>query len=96
MRSKIDRWISYTSQNIPGSQSCKLGFHSSLNAAKDAFATFCGDVDSNDCSMPLYYAGNDQSMYDLAIEFENIGCPFDCADKYIERGPRGGMKMQNN
>lgn len=92
----MKRWISYMSQNIPGNRSFELGFHSSLDAAKDAFATFCREVDSNDCSMSLYYAGNDQSMYNLAIEYKDIGCPFDCADKYIERGPRGGVRIHNN
>jgi hypothetical protein len=90
------RWIGYLQQNIPGNQSFQMYFYDTLESAKLAFKAFCADVGSTDCSMTLYYAGNDQSMYDLAREYEDIGCPFDCADKYIECGPRGGIKLCNN
>lgn len=90
-----NRWISYTSQNIPGSQSFELGFHPNLEDVKASFAEFCRAVDSTDCTSSVYFAGEDQSMYDLAKEYEGIGCPFDYPDKMIERGPRGGIKVTN-
>lgn len=91
-----NRWISYTTQNIPGNQSFSLDFHSSLRAAKAAFASYCWELDCTNCSMLLYYAGNRQDMYELAKEYEKIGCPFDSPDKLLEYGPRNGIKLVNN
>lgn len=89
------RWIGYLKQNIPGSLSFEMVFYDSLDLAKAAFAAYCRDVGYDDCSMTLYFAGNDQAMYDSAKEFENIGCPFDYPDRIIEHGPNGGVRILN-
>jgi len=88
-----DRWIGYIQQNIPGSFSFEVRFFPRLSNARMWYENYCYNVGNNDCSMTLYYAGNDQSMYDLAKEYEDIGCPFDYPDRVIERGPRGGIKV---
>lgn len=89
------RWISYTSQNIPGNQSFGLGFHYNLKAAREAFTEFCDEVGSTDCSMRLYGVptGAGEEMADLAHEFREIGCPFDYPAWTVETGPRGGVRL---
>lgn len=97
------RWISYTSQNIPGNQSFTLGFCTSLSEAVEAYREFCESVGTDDCTMTLYgvplpsesYAEHFE-MIESAKQYADIGCPFDCADRRIERGPRGGVKIVNN
>lgn len=88
-----DRWIGYTQQNIPGTILGEMRFFPTLAHAARWYETYCYNVGYDDCSMTLYYAGNDQSMYDLAKEYEEIGCPFDYPDRVIEHGPRGGVKV---
>lgn len=88
-----NRWIGYIQQNIPGNQSFEMSFYDSLDSATYGFTNYCYNVGENNCSMTLYFAGNDQSMYDLAKEYESIGCPFDYPDRVLEHGPRGGVKV---
>lgn len=85
------RWVTYVSQNIPGNQSFQMEFCGTLSEAKDIYVRFCDDVGSDDCTMTVYHIGDNQELIDSAIEFENVGCPFDYADRIIARGPKGGV-----
>src|SRR5687768_14972661 len=91
------RWVSYTQQNIPGNQSFDLGFHSSLDSAREAYLSYCDAVGTDDASMSLYYVPPRErdEMTSSAKEFEGIGCPFDYPSKTVERGPRGGVRFVN-
>jgi hypothetical protein len=94
------RWISYTQQNIPGNISFALHFHNSLDDAKDVFRVFCEQVMYDDCSMTLYAVPNSPGlridMIAQAKDFADVGCPFDCPDRLIEHGPRGGIVVTKN
>jgi hypothetical protein len=89
------RWIGYTSQNIPGNQSFDLGFYMSLTEAKDAYVNFCKAVGTDECTMTLYSTVGDdvEWMVERAREFADVGCPFDYPDRIIERGPLGGVRI---
>lgn len=89
------RWITYASIVMAGNQSSDMGFHPNLNSVKAAYLEFCEAMSGYECIMTVYFAGDDQSMYDLAKEYETIGVPFDYPDKLVERGPRGGIKVTN-
>jgi len=88
------RWISYTSQIMPGNQSFELEFHASLADAETAYEAFCYGVGTDECYSTLYAVPQDDrgpEMIESAKEFEDVGCPFDYPDRIIERGPRGGV-----
>jgi hypothetical protein len=89
------RWISYTSQNIPGNQSFQLGFHSSLFEAKLEYQSYCRGVGTDECTMTLYSTKGDSEgcMIQAARDFADVGCPFDYPDRIIERGPMGGVRI---
>jgi len=100
MAVKLIRWISYTSQNIPGNQSFSLHFHNNLTDALDVYKTYCREVGYDDCSMTLYAtpywdADKLEEMIESAKKFMDVGCPFDYPDRIIERGPLGGVKISN-
>lgn len=84
-------WIVYLSQHIPGSQSFDLQRARSINDARDQYEDFCAGVYSDDCSATLY-AYSDEAWAE-ALDFRDVGCPFDYPDRLIERGARGGVKV---
>lgn len=84
-------WIVYLSQNISGGQSFDLQRARSIRDAQDQFETFCREVYSDDCSA-LLYAYSDEA-WAQALDFRDVGCPFDYPDRLIERGARGGVKV---
>lgn len=87
------RWIMYTSQNFPGNISFDLSRHTSLDDAKSAFADYCKAVYNDDSHATLYpYSDEDWSS---AEDFRDTGCPFDYPSRIIERGPLGGIRVQN-
>lgn len=93
------RWISYTSQNIPGNQIFDLDFHSSLKEAVEAFRKYRDAVGTDECHMTLY-AAVDTAMYSRsemiahAKDFAEVGCPFDYPDRLITTGIGGGVKIE--
>jgi hypothetical protein len=96
------RWISYTSQNIPGGQGFTLGFCTSLSEAVEAHKEFCEGVGTTDCNTSLYAVPLPSQQYEEHFEmiesakkYADIGCPFDYPDRIIESGPRGGVKVMN-
>lgn len=88
------RWISYTSANIPGEQSFRLGRHTSMADARAAYLKFCRDSGYDNSDMRLY--GYSSDAWDSAKSFEDVGCPFDYPTKMITRGPRNGIKIERN
>lgn len=87
------RWIAYTQQNIPGNVSFQLSRHESLIDATDAVQEFSEAVMSDECSATLYAYSD--GRWAEAVEYDGIGCPFDYPDRIIERGPRGGWKVEH-
>ncbi|MEV7814242.1 hypothetical protein AB0P05_26480 [Streptomyces flaveolus] len=87
------RWIMYVSQNIPGNTSFDLMRAASLEDAREQYRAYCEAVFSDDCSMTLY-AYSDERWAE-AEDFRDTGCPFDYPDRIIERGPNGGIVLQN-
>lgn len=83
------RWIMYIQQNIPGNQSFDLQAATSLRDAVERYREYCKAVMYGDCSATLYVYSADS--WTSAKEFEDIGCPFDYPDRIIERGPHGGV-----
>ena len=84
-------WIIYLSQNIPGNQSFDLQRATSIRDAQSRFEAFCYSVMSDDCVATLY-AYSDEAWAE-ALDFRDVGCPFDYPDRLIERGARGGVKV---
>lgn len=87
------RWIMYTHQDGPPQTSFDLTVHASLKYAKAYYESYCRVVHSNECSSRLY-PFTDEDWAD-ALDFKDIGCPFDYPSKIIERGPKGGIKVTN-
>lgn len=85
------RWISYSHLHMPGNQSFKLDRHKSISDAKAAFEKFCRDS-GYDSSMTLYGYSDDAWL--SAKDFEDVGCPFDCPNRMLSRGPRNGIKLE--
>lgn len=85
----MHRWIMYIQQNIPGNLSFDVHRVDSLADAREQFAEYCAAVGSDECSATLYAYSDD--AWKSAEEFREIGCPLDCPDRIIERGPRNGI-----
>ena len=89
----MNRWIMYASQNIPGNQSFRLTCHESLARCVESLDQFSRDIYADDVSAWLYVF-DDESWYE-ARRYEDTGCPFDYPARLIERGPRGGWRVQS-
>lgn len=88
-----NRWIMYASIVMPGNQSSKLTCHESLEWCKKSLESF-----SEQCGMDTVYAtlyAYSDDAWLSAREYEDIGIPFDCPDRIIERGPKGGLVVKN-
>lgn len=86
------RWIMYIGQNAFG-PSFDLQRVTGIGAARAAFEEYCRAVYTDECAATLYaYSEEDWAS---AVEFKDSGCPFDYPDKVIERGPRGGIRVEN-
>lgn len=91
-------WITYASQNIPGSQSFDMEYFKTLEGAVQGYRNFCNEIMSDECTMTLYWCPNGPEGYEMreqAEQFRDVGCPFDYPDRIIERGPKGGVLVQN-
>lgn len=86
------RWIMYTSQNS-FSDSFDLTRHASLKDARGHYEDYCKAVGANDCHATLY--GHDEESWAEALDFKDVGCPFDYPAKVIERGPNGGVRVED-
>ena len=87
------RWIMYVSQNIPGNTSFTLERVPSLLSAILEYENYCMAVGTDECSATLY-AYSDDAWKD-AEDFRGTGCPLDYPSRIIERGPMGGIRVQN-
>lgn len=88
------RWIVYYQYSIPGNQSFELRRCESRAEVNEWFIEFDGD--GQDAATAHVYAyGDGDGSWELAREFERIGCPFDYPDYVLERGPRGGIRWQH-
>ncbi len=93
------RWIVYLNHPMGGFEVIRAP---SIESAKRALVRYCEDTGfyhdlqasgQYGCSASLYPFT--QEDWDEALEYEEIGCPFDYPSKIIERGPRGGVKVTN-
>lgn len=87
------RWIVYLAQNIPGNQSFDLSRATSIEDAKEQYRQYCKDVYNDDSHATLY--AYDAERWTDAEDFRDTGCPFDYPDRIIERGPLGGVVVNN-
>ena len=84
-------WIMYPQQNdLPGITG-SVSRVRSIDEAKRQLEDFSRDTHHDDVSATLY-AYSDEAWAE-ALEFYNVGCPFDYPDRLIERGARGGLKV---
>ncbi len=83
-------WIGYFHQNAYGGPGELMRF-TSLHTAIAVYREICEALGSTDCSMSLYAYSDD--AWELAGEFDGIGCPFDHPDRLIERGPHNGVVL---
>lgn len=89
-----NRWIMYAQINMPCNQSFRVTAHESLEWCKASLDKFSRAVGDDNVSATLYTYTDE--AWRSAREFEEVGCPLDCADRIIERGPRGALRMVNN
>ncbi len=82
----------YAHHDIPTGRWELIGA-TSLVTCKDALEEFARNTGSDQVSASLY--AFDQAAWELAKEFEDIGCPFDYPCKLIQRGPRGALVVSN-
>ena len=94
------RWIMYTHNPLGGFQVYRVR---NLEMAKLTLVEYCEatgfyhdpqiTTGGYGCSGSLYvYSDEDWAE---ALEYAEIGCPFDYPSKLVERGPRGGVKVSN-
>lgn len=83
------RWIMYAQHNIPGVRPSDLTEQRSLESAKRELADYAEAVQYDDVLAVLYHWAPER--WAEALEFKDVGCPFDYPDRLIERGPRGGF-----
>lgn len=67
--------------------------YKSLQDLRKGFLEYCEGVGVDDCSGPVY--GWSEENWESAVEFQGIGTPFDHPWMIVERGPRGGVKIEN-
>lgn len=87
----MNRWIMYASANMPGNLSFQVTCHESLEWCVESLERFeraCG----MDVSASLYVF--DDEAWKAARKFQDVGCPFDYPDRLIERGSRGGWRVE--
>lgn len=87
-----NRWIMYASQDMPGNTSARVTCHESLEWCKESLEQFSRAIHANDVSATLYPYSDDD--WQEARNFEDVGCPFDYPSRIIERGPRGGLRIE--
>jgi hypothetical protein len=64
----------------------------SIDDAKALLLRYAQDTYTNNPTASLYpYSEED---WEGAVEYENIGCPFDYPQYLLEIGPRGGVKVE--
>lgn len=91
-RARVEKYITYTSINMAGNRSFQLDSVKSLEEARDIFRDFCDGVMNDDCHMTVYTYSVEG--WASALEFKEVGCPFDYPEYIIERGPMGGVITQ--
>lgn len=96
------RWIMFTSQNIPGNQLADARRVVSLTAARRVYEVFCESVGTDNCSATLYPYTEENWEETLEhrvdskeSQFTVNGCPLGYPSKTVERGNRGGIKIEN-
>lgn len=84
------KYIAYWGQPMfPGSEPYP---YRSLKELREGFLEYCKGVGVDDCSGPVY--GWSEEAWESAVEFAGVGCPFDYPWFIVERGPRGGIKIE--
>lgn len=66
--------------------------YKNLRDLKAGFLEYCEGVGVDDCSGPVY--GWTEESWESAVEFQGIGCPFDYPWLLVDRGPRGGVRVE--
>jgi len=66
--------------------------YKSLQDLKEGFQEYCEAVGVDDCSGPVYSWS--EEAWESALDFKYVGCPFDYPWFIVERGPRGGIKIE--
>lgn len=85
------KYIAYWGQPMfPGTEPYQ---YKTLSDLREGFLEYCEGVGVDNCSGPVY--GWSEEAWASALDFQGIGCPFDCPWFIVERGPRGGVVFQN-
>lgn len=86
------KWIMYLSQNTPDNITSEVTPVMSTDDAVRAFKEFCDAVGTEECTGRLYpWTVED---WQSALEFRDVGCPFDYPSYVVERGTRGGVRVE--
>jgi hypothetical protein len=84
--------IAYFYSGFPG-EFGELKQFTSLTQVKNAFREFKRHSWVTDHPSGSVYCGMSEEDWQDALEFENVGCPFDYPSYILELGPRGGVKL---
>lgn len=88
---KQHRWIIYLHHPM-GSFDVRREY--SLSDCKRALRLYARDTFTYEQASASLYAYSEEAWSE-AKEYEDVGCPFDCPDKLIEFGPKGGIRVTN-
>jgi hypothetical protein len=86
------RWIVYLNQPVFGSFDVERV--ESIEAAKAALVRYGNETYVYEQATATLYPYSTEDWAE-AVEYREIGCPFDYPSKQIERGPRDGVKVTN-
>lgn len=85
-------WIVYLSQNFPGNILFDLERATSIAQVRELYADYCRAVGTDECTATVYPYSD--AEWASAVEYRDSGCPFDYPSLIIERGPRGGIRVE--
>jgi hypothetical protein len=83
----------YAQQVMPGNMSFRVTCHESLEWCTTSLERFATAVYTDDVTADLYPVTDED--WQLAREYETVGCPFDYPSKTIDRGARGALRITN-
>lgn len=85
------RWIVYLNHPMGGFE---LKLAKSIRWAKLKLEEYAKDTLTYEQASASLYAYSEEAWSE-AMDYENIGCPFDHPAKVMEFGPKGGIRVIN-
>jgi hypothetical protein len=92
-------YIAYLADTFPGNLTFTISRYSSLAKLAEGFRAFARAIgrdyhDPYGTAHATVYVADSEDMWADAVQFADIGCPFDYPDFTLSIGPRGGTRRE--